>query len=78
MHVVEQEEEERAVCENREPRQVTLHFQHGPDRRRYNEPTHNEVAAVFISENGSPPSERDIVVYPRDQPSQRIPTCHAT
>ena len=72
MHVVEQEEEDRANCEGREPRQVTLHFKRGPDRKRYNEPTHDEVAAVFVGEDGAPPLQRDIIVYPRDRPPQRI------
>ena len=41
-------------------------------QRRYNEPTHDEVAAVFIGEDGAPPVNRDIVIYPRDRPPQRI------
>ena len=68
MHAVEQSEELCASAENRSPREVRLHFKRGPDQRRYNEPTH-EVAAVFI---GAPPVNRDIVIYPRDRPPQRI------
>ena len=52
--------------------QVRLHFKHGPDQRRYNEPTHDEIAAVFIGEDGAPPVNKDIVIYPRDRPPQRI------
>ena len=33
------------------------------DRRRYNMPHHEEVAAVFIGEDDAPPVARDIVVY---------------
>ena len=72
MRVVEQEEQDQAICEGRQPREVTLHFKRGPDRRRYNEPTHDEVAAVFVGEDGAPPVERDIIVYPRDRPPQHI------
>ena len=55
------------------PRIVRLFFKRGPDCRRYNEPTHNEVAAVFVGEDGAPPANRDIVVYPRDRQPERIP-----
>lgn len=53
-------------------------FKRGPDCRRYNEPTHNEIAAVFVGEDGAPPANRDIVVYPRDRPPERMPyiSCH--
>lgn len=49
-----------------------MHFKRGPDRRRYNKPTHDEVAAVFVGQDGAPPAYRDIVVYLRDRPPQRI------
>lgn len=57
---------------------VRLFFKRGPDCRRYNEPTHNEVAAVFVGQDGAPPVDRDIVVYPRDKPAERISylSCH--
>ena len=44
---------------------VVLH-----DLRRYNEPTHYEVAAVFIGEDGAPPANRDVVIYPKYTPPQ--------
>ena len=72
MHTVEQEEEQHATEHDREPQIVRLFFKCGPDCRRYNEPTHNEVAAVFIGEDGAPPANRDIVVYPRDRQPERI------
>ena len=59
-------------AENRSPREVRLHFKRGPDQRRYNEPAHDEVAAIFIGEDGAPPVNRDIIIYPRDRPPQRI------
>ena len=54
-YAAEQSEELCASVENRAVREVRLHFKHSPDQRRYNEPTHDEVAAVFIGEDGAPP-----------------------
>ena len=51
---------------------MRLRFKCGPDQRRYNERTHDEVAAVFIGEDGAPPANRDVVIYPKDTPPQRI------
>ena len=34
------------------------------DQRRYNVPNENEIAMVFVNNNGEPPFERDIRVYP--------------
>ena len=67
MYEVEQEEQRFACAENRTPREVRLHFKRGPDQRRYNEPT-----AIFIGEDGAPPPNRDVVIYPKDTPPQRI------
>lgn len=36
------------------------------DTRRYNAPTSNEVAMVFVNEDGEPPLERDIRIYPNN------------
>lgn len=58
MHAMEQTEEQDALTLNREPRQVRLFFKRGPDCRRYNEPTYDEVAAVFVGEDGAPPSQQ--------------------
>ena len=44
----------------------------GGDRRRYNLPHHDEVAAVFIGDDGAPP-KTDVVVYPRNRPLHEIP-----
>lgn len=35
------------------------------DPRRYNLPVANEVAAVFVSDDGEPPFDRDIAVHPK-------------
>ena len=38
----------------------------GHDMRRYNKPKQYEPAVVFRSHNGTPPTDRDIAVWPRD------------
>jgi len=53
-------------------------FKRGSDCRRYNEPTHHEVAAVFLGEEGASPASRDIVVYPEIEHQKEYCTCHAT
>ena len=35
------------------------------DLRRYNHPTKEEVAAVFVASDGAPPGYRDLVMWPR-------------
>ena len=65
MHEVQQEEQGSACAENRTQREVRLYFKRGPDQRRYNEPTHDEVATVFIWEDGAPLANRDVVIYPK-------------
>ena len=44
----------------------------GKDQKSYNDPVRDEVAAVFVSEDGSLPGERDIIVHQRDQPPSKI------
>jgi hypothetical protein len=45
-----------------------------PEPHRYNKPSSaEEVACVFVAKNGAPPHNRDIVIYPRDEPMVRIP-----
>ncbi|XP_050519837.1 uncharacterized protein LOC126893557, partial [Daktulosphaira vitifoliae] len=39
---------------------------HG-DPRRYNAPTSNDVAVVFVGDNGIPPTNIDICVYPKER-----------
>lgn len=77
MHAVEQDEEQDADFNHREPKQARLFFERGLDCRRYNEPTH-DVAAVFLGEDGAPPENRDIVVYPKDRAPKGISymSCH--
>ena len=47
-------------------------FKTGRDERRYNSPVHDEVAAVFVGQQGAPPTHQDIVIYPRGEPLRRI------
>ncbi|CAF4759555.1 unnamed protein product, partial [Rotaria sp. Silwood2] len=42
------------------------------DRRLYNVPTANEVAAVFVGEDSEIPTYRHIAIYPRGQGLQKI------
>ncbi|XP_065682370.1 uncharacterized protein LOC100211009 [Hydra vulgaris] len=44
----------------------------GCDRRRYNLPSHKEVANVFVGNDGAPPPSREVVIYPRGQPLKTI------
>ena len=62
---VETEENEQAAQEGRPVSQVTMHMHTGADRRRYNLPNHEEVAAVFVGQDGAPPAPKDVVIYPR-------------
>ncbi|XP_030850990.1 uncharacterized protein LOC754317 [Strongylocentrotus purpuratus] len=45
---------------------VKMIFKRGSDQRRYNLPTVDEVAAVFVGEDGMPPDQRDFAVYPKN------------
>ena len=56
---------------------VKMSLLEGQDRRRYNLPSHNEVAVVFIGEDGAPPASREILVYPRGHPLKTISSMSA-
>lgn len=47
------------------------------DQRRYNDATSNDVAIIFRANDGEPPSERDLIIYPKDQPLRRISILHS-
>ena len=74
MSEVEQEEHLIAAAENRLPSEVQMYMKVAGDRRRYNLPHHDEVAAVFVGEDGAPPTSRDIMVYPRNRYLETIST----
>ncbi|XP_066915931.1 uncharacterized protein [Clytia hemisphaerica] len=72
MKEVEERERIRAAEENRPTSEVRMIMRSGNDNRRGNAPVNNEVAAVFVGDDGAPPTTRDVVVYPRDQPLRKI------
>ena len=49
-----------------------MQFRIGRDRRRYNMPHHDEVAVLFVGEDGAPLLAHDITVYPKDRLLQQI------
>ena len=69
---VEKEQITQSATTNNPPPTVTMVFKRGQDQRRYNLPSSDEVAAVFVGEDGMPPDKRDITVYPKDKPLQHI------
>ncbi|XP_065651177.1 uncharacterized protein LOC136079369 [Hydra vulgaris] len=58
MAEVEDEEICRAALEGRSVSVVKMSLLEGHDRRRYNLPSHNEVAVVFVGDDGAAPSSR--------------------
>ena len=76
MKEIEEAEQAQAIQENREPSRVSMIMRPGNDMRRANAPLHEEVAAIFVGDDGAPPTSRDIVIYPRDQPLQKIDFSH--
>jgi len=54
-----------------DPRDVKMVIVTDPttDLRRYNAPITTDVAAIFTSPDGTPPGERDMVVYPLNEES---------
>ena len=55
-----EEEERTARAMGQEPPEVALRFVQAvdADMRRYNAPSSSEVAAVFVGDDGAPPSNR--------------------
>jgi hypothetical protein len=72
MKQMEDQQALAAAANNTEPPTIHMVIKRGTDKRRYNEPVHDEVAAVFVGPDGAPPEEQDIVVYPRNKPPQTI------
>lgn len=74
MHEVMKEEERQSEAIGQPIRNYYLSFIHEPneDLRRFNNPLTNEVAAIFQTSDGGPPSTREFRVYPRNQPTFRI------
>ena len=74
---VEDEEIRRAALEGRLASVVKMSLFEGQDRRCYNLPSHNEVAVVFVGEDGAPPASREVVIYPRGHPLKTISSMSA-
>jgi len=72
MFEVEKAAVESVIQNNSDPPNITMYFKQGRDQCRCNAPTHDEVAAVFVVDDGAPPVNRDIVVHPRNQPPRKI------
>ena len=87
MHQKISEESASAIVQNRQPKNFVMRFYHEPssDQRRFNNPTCSEVAAIFESTDGAPPSHRCISVYDKHGAMKNIdydsmhtdPMCYA-
>mgnify|MGYP003502413486 FL=1 len=66
-----------AAIEGRSVSVVKMSLLEGQDRRRYNLPSHKEVAVVFVGEDGAPPASREVVIYPRGHPLKIISSMSA-
>ncbi|CAF3209515.1 unnamed protein product [Rotaria sp. Silwood2] len=79
MHEVEQEEIDRTKKEKRAPPPLRMIFDidhRNHDRRLYNLPTANKVAAVFVGEDNEVPTHRQIAIHPRGKGLEIISILH--
>lgn len=73
MFELEQEETARAAQLNETPKEWRMFFTRdlsqvpGVHRGRMNIPISNEIAAVFVDQEGAPPNDIDVVVHSRHQ-----------
>ncbi|XP_065678214.1 uncharacterized protein LOC124818126 [Hydra vulgaris] len=77
MAEVEDAEIRQAAIEGRPISVVKMSLLEGCERRRYNFPSHEEVAIVFVGNDGAPPPSREVVIYPRGQPFKTISSMSA-
>ena len=77
MAEVEDEEIRRGALEGCLVSVVKMFLFEGQDRCRYNLPSHNEVAVVFVGEDGAPPASREVVIYLRGHPLRTISSMSA-
>nr|XP_047141323.1 uncharacterized protein LOC100209718 [Hydra vulgaris] len=77
MAEVEDAEIRQAAIKGRPISVVKMLLLEGCDRRRYNLPSHEEVAIVFVGNDGAPPPFREVVIYPRGQPLKTISSMSA-
>ena len=69
----EQEAVEQAHQQGLEQPRIRVIFNEGVNRRRENRPQINEVAAVFVDQDGAPPP-RQTVIYGHDNRLTQLPT----
>ena len=67
-----------AVLEGRSHIVLKMSLLDGHNRRRYNVPSLEEVAVVFVGDDGAPPATREVVIYPRGQHLRSISSMSAT
>ena len=67
MYQIEQEQQCISAETGIPPPEVQMYIRSGHDQRRYNEPTDDEVAAIFTSNDGAPPVECEITVHSRNE-----------
>ena len=72
MYNIEQQEIRQALLENRAVAEIRMHMRSSPDRRRYNQSTTDEVAAIYVGDDGSPPLH-DFSVFSNDGKVRAIP-----
>jgi hypothetical protein len=77
MHEIETRESEEAIQTGQQIQIVSMALRRDrqSDQRHYNVPTSNEIAMVFVNEDGEPPFERDIHIYPKN-PDQKFINLH--
>ena len=65
MYGIEMEENARSNENGYIPEEVKMNFTRNSyhDKHKYNEASCNEVAVIFVCENGEPPVDRDLCVY---------------
>lgn len=73
MREIEAKHSEEAIAAGQEPPQISMLFRRDrqSDKRRYNAPSENEIAMIFVDNEGEPPFERDIRIYPRNPEDPR-------
>lgn len=78
LYEVEQECIHDAALHGVEPGKVTMAIvqDRKSDVRRYNAPRNNEVAVIFLNDNGEPPLDRDLLIHCR--PNENCPNNRMT
>ncbi|XP_065684594.1 uncharacterized protein LOC136096905 [Hydra vulgaris] len=78
MAEVEDEEIRQAALEGCSASVVKISLLEAGDRRRYSLPSHDEVAVVFVGEDGAPPTSREVIIYPRGRPLKIVSSMSAS